>query len=166
MRIYDQKGSPIPEGWAFDANGQPTTDAGRALSGLIQPIGQHKGVGLGMAIGMIASLLSGAAYGTELGDMVAGPRAGQDGHFFAAIDIAGFQEVEGFKTRVDAVIDEVHKSRPRAGISRLYVPGEIEADFESSYTREGIPLARTTVDDMVAAAATLDVDCLDLFSLD
>jgi hypothetical protein len=48
----------------------------------------------------------------------------------------------------------------------LYVPGEIEADFESSNTREGIPLARTTVDDMVAAAATLDVDCSDLFSLD
>ena len=166
MRIYHQKESPIPEGWAFDADGQPTTDAGRALSGLIQPIGQHKGIGLGMAIGMIASLLSGAAYGTELGDMVAGPRPGRDGHFFAAIDIAAFQDVEGFKTRVDAVIDEVHKSRPRAGVSRLYVPGEMEADFESSYTREGIPLARTTVDDVVATAAALSVDSSDLFSLD
>jgi LDH2 family malate/lactate/ureidoglycolate dehydrogenase len=166
MRIYHQKGSPIPEGWAFDADGQPMTDAGRALSGLIQPIGQHKGVGLGMAIGMIASLLSGSAYGTELGDMVTGPRPGRDGHFFAAIDIAAFQEVEGFKTRVDAVIDEVHKSRPRAGVSRLYVPGEIEADFESSYAREGIPLARTTVDDVVATATALGVDSSDLFSLD
>jgi hypothetical protein len=48
----------------------------------------------------------------------------------------------------------------------LYVPGEIEADFESSYTQEGIPLARTTVDDVVATAATLGVDSSDLFSLD
>ena len=54
IRVYHQKGSAIPEGWAFDAQGEPTTDAGVALSGLIQPIGQHKGVGLGMAIGMIA----------------------------------------------------------------------------------------------------------------
>jgi LDH2 family malate/lactate/ureidoglycolate dehydrogenase len=54
IRVYHQKGSPLPEGWAFDADGQPTTDATQALSGLIQPIGQHKGVGLGMAIGMIS----------------------------------------------------------------------------------------------------------------
>lgn len=129
IRVYHQKGSQLPEGWALDADGQPTTDATRALSGLIQPIGQHKGVGLGMAIGMIASLLSGASYGTELGNMTEGPRPGQDGHFFAAIDIAAFQDVESFKKRVDAVIDEVHELRPRAGVSRLFVPGEIEAEF-------------------------------------
>ena len=109
IRIYHQKGSSLPEGWAFDADGQPTRDATQALSGLIQPIGQHKGVGLGMAIGMMASLLSGAAYGTELGNMVDGPKPGRDGHFFAAIDIAAFQDVESFKRRVDVVIDEVHE---------------------------------------------------------
>jgi len=166
IRVYHQKANPIPEGWAFDADGQPTTDAGRALAGLIQPIGQYKGVGLGMAIGMIATLLSGAAYGTELGNMVKGPRPGLDGHFFAAIDIAAFQEVESFKTRVDAVIDEVHQSRPRAGGSRLYVPGEIEADLEFAYARDGIPLARRTVDDIVAAADALGVDSSGLFDLD
>jgi ureidoglycolate dehydrogenase (NAD+) len=164
--VYHQKANPIPEGWAFDADGQPTTDAGRALAGLIQPIGQYKGVGLGMAIGMIATLLSGAAYGTELGNMVEGPRPGLDGHFFAAIDIAAFQEIESFKTRVDAVIDEVHGSRPRAGVSRLFVPGEIETDLESAYAHDGIPLARTTVDDVVAAAGTLGVDSSSLFDLD
>jgi LDH2 family malate/lactate/ureidoglycolate dehydrogenase len=96
IRVYHQKGSRLPEGWAFDADGQPTTDTAQALSGLIQPIGQHKGVALGMAIGMMASLLSGAAYGTQLGNMVEGPRPGLDGHFFAAVDIAAFQDVESF----------------------------------------------------------------------
>ncbi len=165
IRVYHQKGSQLPEGWALDADGQPTTDATRALSGLIQPIGQHKGVGLGMAIGMIASLLSGASYGTELGNMTEGPRPGQDGHFFAAIDIAAFQDVESFKKRVDAVIDEVHESRPRAGVSRLFVPGEIEAESESASARNGILLARTTVDDVAAAADALGVDSSNLFSL-
>ncbi|MGF1624703.1 MAG: Ldh family oxidoreductase, partial [Alphaproteobacteria bacterium] len=80
IRVYAQKGAPIPEGWAFDAQGQPTTDAQAALDGLIQPIGGHKGVGLGMAFGMLSSLLSGGAYGTELGNMVDGPRAGCDAH--------------------------------------------------------------------------------------
>ena len=158
IRVYHQKGAPIPDGWAFDADGQPTTDAAKALSGLIQPIGEHKGVGLAMAIGMIASLLSGAAYGAELGDMVNGPKPGRDGHFFAAIDIAAFQEIDKFETRVDAIIDEAHASRRRAGVSRLFVPGEIEAELASAYARDGIPLARTTVDDVAAAAAALGVD--------
>jgi LDH2 family malate/lactate/ureidoglycolate dehydrogenase len=163
IRVYHQKGSAIPEGWAFDAEGRPTTDAAVALQGLIQPIGQHKGVGLGMAIGLLASLLSGAAYGTELGNMVDGPRAGSDGHFFAALNIAAFEDLDRFKARVDAVIDQVHGSRRRAGIGRLFVPGEIEADFEVDYERDGILLAGTTVDDIAAVAGELDVDASALF---
>jgi LDH2 family malate/lactate/ureidoglycolate dehydrogenase len=163
IRIYHQKGSPIPAGWAFDAHGEPTTDATAALSGLIQPIGQHKGVGLGMAIGMISSLLSGAAYGAELGNMVDGPKVGRDGHFFAAIDISAFQDLGEFETRVDDVIDQVHHSNRRPGVSRLLVPGEIEADFEAVYARDGITLAGVTVDDIAAAADALGVDASSLF---
>jgi LDH2 family malate/lactate/ureidoglycolate dehydrogenase len=165
MRVYAQKGAPIPEGWAFDEEGHPTTDAGRALKGLIQPIGQHKGVGLGMAIGMLSSLLSGAGYGTESGNMAEGARAGLDGHFFAAINVSFFEDPAHFRERVDKVVGEVHQSRRRAGIDRLYVPGEIEADLEKTQA-EGITLAGTTVDDIAAAADRLDVDASALFSTD
>src|SRR5207237_423919 len=68
IRVYHQKGHLIPEGWAFDAEGHPTTDAAAAMAGLIQPIGGHKGVGLGIVIGMLSTLLSGASYRTELGN--------------------------------------------------------------------------------------------------
>lgn len=157
IRVYHQKGSPIPEGWAFDAEGHPTTDAGAALSGLIQPIGQHKGVGLGMAVGMLSSLLSGAAYGTESGNMVEGAKVGEDGHFFMAINVAFFEDVARFKSRSDKVIDEVHRSGRREGVDRLYVPGEIEADLEAA-SGEGIFLPGTTIDDIVAAGRALGVD--------
>ena len=73
IRVYDQKGAPIPEGWALDADGHPTTDAARAMKGLIQPIGGHKGVALGMMVGMLSTFLSGAGYGLESGNMVDGP---------------------------------------------------------------------------------------------
>jgi LDH2 family malate/lactate/ureidoglycolate dehydrogenase len=157
IRVYHQKGSAIPEGWAFDAEGNPTTDAAKAMKGLIQPIGQHKGVGLGMAIGMLSSLLSGAAYGTESGNMIEGARIGLDGHFFCAINVAFFQDAAEFKARTDRVIRQVHASRPRAGVDRLYVPGEIEAEIASAYGA-GIILARDTLDDIVVAAKALDVD--------
>ncbi len=158
IRVYHQKGAPIPEGWAFDTDGNPTTDAGKAMEGLIQPIGGHKGVALGMAIGMLSSLLSGAAYGTELGNMVDGPTAGRDGQFFVAIDIAAFVDPATFRQRVDAAIDQVHGSGRREGVDRLYVPGEIEAGFEAEFAREGIPLAAETINDILAAAEALSVD--------
>lgn len=157
IRVYHQKGSPIPEGWAFDREGRPTTDAAAALEGLIQPIGGHKGVGLGMAVGMLSSLLSGAAYGLESGNMVDGAKVGTDGQFFMAIDISAFAEVDEVKTRVDRIIAEVHGSRRAPGTERLFVPGEIEAGFEADYGRDGIVLARETIDDINRAAQMVEV---------
>jgi LDH2 family malate/lactate/ureidoglycolate dehydrogenase len=164
IRVYHQKGSAIPEGWAFDADGRPTTDAAAALAGLIQPIGGHKGVGLGMAVGMLSSLLSGAAYGTELGNMVEGPRAGQDGHFLMAIDIAAFEDLDRFKARVDAIVRQVRGARRAAGVDRLLVPGELEAGFEARHAGGGIPLAAATLNGIAEAAASLGVDAGALFA--
>jgi LDH2 family malate/lactate/ureidoglycolate dehydrogenase len=158
IRVYHQKGSPIPEGWALDPDGHPTTDAGRALKGLIQPIGAHKGVGLGMAVGMLATLLSGAAYGTESGNMVDGAKPGVDGQFFIAIDIAAFVDPAEFMGRVDHVVDEIHGSRRRADVERLFVPGEIESDFERDYGEKGILLPGETIDDIVRTADRLGID--------
>jgi LDH2 family malate/lactate/ureidoglycolate dehydrogenase len=157
IRVYNQKGRPIPEGWAFDAAGNPTTDAGAALAGLIQPVGQYKGIGLGMAVGMLSSLLSGAAYGTESGNMNDGAVVGVDGHFFAAINIAAFQDVAHFKARTDVIIDQVHQSKRRDDTPRLLVPGEIEAELEAA-SRDGLYLPGTTIDDIARAARELNVD--------
>ncbi len=158
IRVYHQKGSDIPEGWAFDADGNPTTNTTAALAGLIQPIGAHKGVALGMAIGMLSSLLSGAAYGTELGSMVDGPTAGADGQFFLAIDIAAFTDPATFTERVDTIREQVHTSRRREGVERLYVPGELEGAFEDEAARGGIVLAGQTINDILEQAEMLNVD--------
>jgi LDH2 family malate/lactate/ureidoglycolate dehydrogenase len=163
IRVYHQKGIPIPESWAFDANGRPTTDAGAALVGLIQPIGQHKGVGLGMIVGILSTLLSGAAYGTELGNMVDGPEAGRDGHFFLAINIGAFEQIERFRRRVDKLVRQVHGSRRAGGVDRLLVPGELEANFERAYSTEGIPLGAATINDIAGQAEKLGVDASMLF---
>ena len=157
IRVYSQKGSPIPEGWAFDKDGRPTTDTAAALEGLIQPIGGHKGIGLGMAVGMLSSLLSGAAYGTESGNMIDGAKVGTDGHFFMAIDIAAFGDVGEVKRRVDGIVAEVHESRRGPNTDRLLVPGEIEGDFETAYGRDGIVLSQDTVMGIEAAASSLGV---------
>ena len=159
IRVYKQKGAAIPPTWAFDAEGKPTTDAAKAVEGLLQPIGGYKGVGLAMVFGLLSSMLSGAAYGTELGDMVSGPKTGVDGHFFLAIDVAAFQDLAEFRKRVDEAIRQLRASRRAEGVERLYSPGELEAETAQCYRREGIPLNAETLEGIRQAAADTGVAC-------
>jgi LDH2 family malate/lactate/ureidoglycolate dehydrogenase len=152
MRIYQQKGLLIPEGWAFDANGLPTTDTEAALRGLIQPIGGHKGIGLAMVTGILSSLLSGAGYGLETGNMIDGAIPGADGQFFLALHVAAFEDVATFKSRIDRIVRQIHDSRRAPGVERLYVPGEMEAEFEAQRRHNGIPLNDVTLAGIATAA--------------
>ena len=52
-------------------------------------------------------MLSGAAYGTELGDMENGPVSGTDGHFFMAFNVDFFVDLDKFTSRVDKAIQQV-----------------------------------------------------------
>jgi LDH2 family malate/lactate/ureidoglycolate dehydrogenase len=148
IRIHYQKGLPIPESWALDKYGNPTTDAAAALDGLLRPIGEFKGVSLALIMGILSSMLSGAAYGLELGNMADGPQAGQDGHFVAAIKIAAFEEVDTFKVRVDKAIRQLHDVRKAPGFDRTYAPGELEQLREQEYRQHGIPLNEVTLADL------------------
>lgn len=162
IRVFAQKGEPIPPDWAFDADGQPTTDAIAALDGLIRPIGAHKGVGLGMAIGMLSALLSGGAYGLETGNMVDGPKPGVDSHFVIAINVAAFQDLATVRARVDGILREMRQSKPAEGNDRLYTPGEIEADLEVAHRRDGIPLNDATLIDIIRMATKVGADVSEL----
>ncbi|MGH2350637.1 MAG: Ldh family oxidoreductase, partial [Chloroflexota bacterium] len=148
VRVYQQKGLPLPEGWALDREGRPTTDPAAAIDGLLMPIGGFKGTALAMIMGMLSSMLSGAAYGTELGTMEDGPQPGQDGHFVAAIRVSAFEDVSRFKARVDAAIRQLHACRRGPGVERILVPGEIEFLTEARYRRDGIPLNQATLADL------------------
>jgi LDH2 family malate/lactate/ureidoglycolate dehydrogenase len=155
IRIYHQKGLAIPEGWAFDQEGRPTTDTATALTGLLQPIGAFKGTGLAIIVGVLSALLSGAAYGTELGDMVNGPRPGFDGQFLMAIDISFFEDLARFRARVDQLIRQIRGSAPAVGHTRCYSPGEIEQETEIRFRREGIPLSAATMAGLMDAESAL-----------
>jgi LDH2 family malate/lactate/ureidoglycolate dehydrogenase len=148
IRVYQQKGLSLPEGWALDSGGRPTTDPAAAIDGLLMPIGCFKGAGLAMIMGILSSMLSGAAYGTELGDMEHGPKAGQDGHFVAAIRVDAFEDVQTFKRRVDSAIREIHACALAPGFARTYAPGEKEALTRVEYLRDGIPLNAITLADL------------------
>jgi (2R)-3-sulfolactate dehydrogenase (NADP+) len=60
-----QRGEPIPEGWALDSKGQPTTDPQAALAGTMIPMGDAKGTALALMVELLAAGLVGAHFGHE-----------------------------------------------------------------------------------------------------
>lgn len=59
IELHRRAGKPLPEGWALDAEGQPTTDAVAALAGAMLPFGGHKGSAIGTMIELLAGVMIG-----------------------------------------------------------------------------------------------------------
>ena len=60
-----QRNEPIPEGWALDRHGQPTTDAREALQGSLLPVGGAKGAMLALCFELLCSALTGGSLSFE-----------------------------------------------------------------------------------------------------
>ena len=86
-----QRGETIPEGWALDATGAPTTDPDAALSGTMLPMGDAKGTVLALMIELLAAGLTGANFAAEASSYLdaEGPPSGT-GQLILAFDPAAF----------------------------------------------------------------------------
>jgi LDH2 family malate/lactate/ureidoglycolate dehydrogenase len=59
IQLHKREGKPLPEGWAIDADGQPTTDPEAALAGAQLPFGGYKGSSLSLMVELLAGPLIG-----------------------------------------------------------------------------------------------------------
>jgi LDH2 family malate/lactate/ureidoglycolate dehydrogenase len=155
----DREQRPIPEGWALDADGAPTTDASKALVGTVLTMAGHKGYALALLVELLSGALSGAAIGDGVGSMYKHMDRPQDvGHFFVLLDISAFVDPLVFRQRVDATIDRIKGSRRRAGVDEILVPGERSARTAARNRGHGVPLAPATVKELDELAARVGVD--------
>lgn len=101
-----QKGEPIPEGWAVDEHGKPTTDAKAALKGTLTPAGGAKGSALALMVELIAVALTGANLASEATSFFdgEGPPPGV-GQFVLAIDPSAFGGGQTFADRFASLVD-------------------------------------------------------------
>lgn len=157
--LFDKQNIQLEPGWAFDAAGRPTTDPHEAMKGLLQPLGGYKGYGLALVVDLLSGILTGGDYSYHLGGPLADDlsRPTGVGSFFGAIAVDAFMDAAEFKRRVDKVIREVHESPKAEGVSRIYVPGEIEVDSTIRRRREGIPLPEVVVKEFVEMGDELGV---------
>jgi LDH2 family malate/lactate/ureidoglycolate dehydrogenase len=156
-------GQAIPEGWALDADGQPTTDPQAAYEGLVRPVGDYKGAGLAFMLGLITAALSGAAFGRDVTDFYREFTRPQNvGHAFAAVAIEAVTSFEAFCATVDAAIDLVHAARRSPGVDRVWVPGEPEAERARAQRERGIAYPAPVVAELNALGTTLGIGPLAL----
>jgi len=135
----------IPLGWALDDTGTPTTDPVVALKGSLLPIGGPKGYGLALMIDVLAGLLSGSQYGPEVKTFhqPLGPTG--IGVFTMAIDIERFMPLHQFRSLMTSYAGSIKKIKKAKGVSRIYLPGEIESEREKKSVTEGIELDLTVI---------------------
>ncbi len=142
------RGETIPDTWLLGADGRPTTDpSGYPQIGALQPAAAHKGYGIALLIETLAGALSGAAITWQVGNWMwdDGTRPTGHGAAFIAIDVQSMMPCQKFTDRIEALIQEIH-SAPRAdGVSRLYVPGEMEWERHARAIQEGIVLPSDVV---------------------
>lgn len=135
------EGQPIPEGWALDAEGRPTTDARAAYDGLILPLGGPKGSGLSLMMEVMAGVLSGAAFGGAVGDQYRDRDRAQDvGHCMIAVEPALVIGAADYRRRYATLVAGAKACPPIDPASPVLLPGEPEARMEAQRRRDGIPL--------------------------
>jgi len=160
LQVAIDKGVSIPEGWALDKEGNPTTDPRRAA--ILLPAGGYKGYGLAFMLECLTSLMVGnpLAVPTLLSQKPV-PSAGTHGtqnSVVAAIDIGSFADVERYKEDIDEFVS-ILKALPKAtGFDEIFVPGEPEDRVCDDRVQHGIPLPPGTVCKLQDVAQRFEIE--------
>ena len=133
IMVAAREGKPIPEGWALDAQGQPTRDAKAALEGSMLPAGGVKGAMLALVVELLVCSLSGAAFGFESDSFFTDEgRPTRIGQAILAIDPRAFAGDDVYLERVETLIAAM-KEDPE-----VRLPGERRARLREESGREGL----------------------------
>lgn len=146
IKLAADEGRPIPEGWALDAAGNPTTDAAAAMGGSMLPLGDAKGAALVLAVEIMAAAMTGAHFGYEASsffdDKGGPPRVGQFLLGFAPGPLSGGTYFARIEVLLQAVLEQPG--------TRL--PGTRRLDTRQATEQNGIEIPDELFDWMEAAA--------------
>jgi LDH2 family malate/lactate/ureidoglycolate dehydrogenase len=155
--VAAQTGKAIPEGWALDPEGHPTTDANLALAGAVLPFGGPKGSALSFIIDIACGVLTGAAFASHLNTLEDLSAVQNVGHVLAAMRTDLFMSHDDFRNRMDAVVGMLKAAPPGPGVDRVLVPGEIELANEARAREQGIELAPEIATELASFGESLGV---------
>lgn len=136
---HAREGRPIPQGWALDCDGNPTTDPEIGLKGSMAPSGGYKGVGVGLMVEIMAAAMTGATLGIEAapfsGDKGGPPKTGQ---FFLAIDPEASSGGH-FARRINALAKAIHDQEG------AHLPGDGRSSKQALAQTNGVAVSVATL---------------------
>ena len=107
VMVANQQNEKIPEGWAIDSDGKPTTDPKKALAGAMLPIGDAKGSALALMVEILAAGLTGSNFGFEASSFLnADGDAPGVGQLIIAIDPSFFSG-DSFSERTETIVESI-----------------------------------------------------------
>lgn len=130
------RGGRIPEGWAVDEEGRPTTDPGKALRGALLPFGEHKGYGLALSVELLAGVLSGAMLSFD----IPYSEYTQGGVFIQLYDVGSIRGYEGYEAEYERLRRRVKSVRRLKGFDEVLLPGELEHRVFKERSEKGVPI--------------------------
>ena len=152
IRAALKAGRAIPEGWAADADGRPTTDPAAALAGFLLPFGGHKGSGLSMAVDLFSGVLSGGRFLTDVVTWVDNAtRAQGTAHFFLLIDPARLTGREAYAAAMTRFRELVKRTPAADPSAPVVLPGERELARRAQALAQGLELPAALLAELRAA---------------
>jgi LDH2 family malate/lactate/ureidoglycolate dehydrogenase len=164
IRLAEAAEQPIPEGWAVDREGRPTTDAAAAIAGMLLPAAGPKGFGLAFVIDLLCGGLSSGGVGSAIRPLYGNAADPYNcSHAFVAIDVAHFRDPEAFAQVAQNAAAQVSRSRKAPGTERVYAPGEL-AYANRTAAGDTCRVSASTVSKLIDAGHKVGVDLGPLFA--
>jgi LDH2 family malate/lactate/ureidoglycolate dehydrogenase len=156
--VAAKEGKSIPGDWATGPDGLPTTDAVEALKGFVIPVGGPKGYALTLAVGLLSTMLSGACFGRDVGDLYEKTTTAQNsGHLFGVLPISSFDDLDAYLDRMDKGIADIRGAKKATGVERIYLPGEREYLSLIANRKRGIPIGLALAQELAELADRFNV---------
>jgi len=171
VEVYEREGKKMPEGWVITQDGQPSTDATQVLKDLVagsaaltplggigEDLGGYKGYGYATVVEILSSALQGGAFLKALSGFQDGKKAPHRlGHFFMAVDVSAFIELDQFKKTTGEILRSLRESKKMPGENRIYTAGEKEHLAWLSRKDKGVPVNEPLQKDIIALKKLFDL---------
>ena len=150
IELHRRAGTKIPEGWAVDKDGKPTTDPNAALEGAMLPFGSYKGSAISIMIELLAAAMIGDMISPEALDYLHGSfdYAPIHGELILAFDLDHFSKGRPGNPldRAEALFDQITGQGARLPSQRRFAARKVSLS-------EGVTLTRAEMDGLKALAA-------------
>lgn len=171
IEVYDKLGKELPLGWVIDEQGNSRTDTHEVLKDLVKGtaaltplggIGEELGGYKGYGYATVVEILSAALQGGSFLKMLLGFEDGKKvpyhlGHFFMAVDITAFTELDAFKKTTGDILRDLRASKKAPGHDRIYTAGEKEYLAYQNRKGKGVPMNETLIQEILAMQKELEL---------